>query len=122
MTAEDWIPSNEADLVLLGLSRVSKTPTAAYLGWLGYRVANVSFAPEVGVPKEVKSCREKVIALTIKPKKLADIRLRRLQNNGFQQAVESDHSPAVSLRRRPRYGEGSHGSRSDLQENTRADD
>ncbi len=90
---------DEADIVLLGLSRVSKTPTAAYLGWLGYRVANVSFAPEVGLPREAQACRQKLIALTIQPKKLAEIRLRRLQNNGFQQVVEADS------RRRFRYAD-----------------
>lgn len=81
---------SDADIILLGLSRVSKTPTAAYLGWLGYRVANVSFAPDAGVPAEVKACRKKVIALTIQPRKLAEIRQRRLQNNGFQRAVDAD--------------------------------
>jgi regulator of PEP synthase PpsR (kinase-PPPase family) len=82
----------EADIVLVGLSRVSKTPTAAYLGWLGYRVANVSFAPETGLPKELKKCRGKVVALTMQPKRLADIRMRRMKINRFADAVARDRS------------------------------
>ncbi len=81
---------DQADLILLGVSRVSKTPTSAYLGWLGYRVANVSFAPECGLPKEVKKHRKKVIALTIKPKQLSEIRSRRMQVNGFADVIAHD--------------------------------
>jgi regulator of PEP synthase PpsR (kinase-PPPase family) len=83
---------DEADIVLVGLSRVSKTPTAAYLGWLGYRVANVSYAPETGLPKELKKCRGKVVALTMQPKRLAEIRSRRLKINRFADAVARDRT------------------------------
>ncbi len=82
----------EADIVLVGLSRVSKTPTSAYLGWLGYRVANVSFAPETGLPQELERCRGKVVALTMQPKRLAEIRRRRMKINRFSEAVAEDPS------------------------------
>ncbi|QDT09545.1 kinase/pyrophosphorylase [Planctomycetes bacterium K23_9] len=78
---------NKADIVLLGISRVSKTPTAAFLGWLGHRVANVSFAPEQGVPAEIKACRSRVVALTMAPKNLSEIRNRRLRVNGFADKI-----------------------------------
>ncbi len=86
---------DKADLILLGLSRVSKTPTSAYLGWLGYRVANVSFAPECGLPKEIRKYRKKVIALTIQPKQLSEIRNRRMQANGFADVIA--HDPTVEI-------------------------
>jgi regulator of PEP synthase PpsR (kinase-PPPase family) len=86
---------DKADIILLGLSRVSKTPTSAYLGWLGYGVANVSFAPECGIPQEVKKHRKKVIALTIQPKQLSEIRGRRMQNNGFADVIA--HDPDVNI-------------------------
>ena len=79
---------HEADIVLLGVSRVSKTPTAAYLGWLGHRVANVSFAPDLGIPEEIKKCRKKVVALTMAPKRLSEIRGRRMKINGFTKAID----------------------------------
>lgn len=81
---------DKADIILLGLSRVSKTPTAAYLGWLGYRVANVSLAPVCGLPKEIKKHRKKVVALTIQPKQLSEIRSRRMQVNGFADVIARD--------------------------------
>lgn len=74
---------NRAEIILVGLSRVSKTPTSAYLGWLGHRVANVSFAPEIGLPQEVKKLKKRVVALTMQPKRLAEIRARRMEINGF---------------------------------------
>jgi [pyruvate, water dikinase]-phosphate phosphotransferase / [pyruvate, water dikinase] kinase len=83
-----------ADIVLVGLSRVSKTPTSAYLGWLGYKVANVSFAPETGLPAELKKCKGRVVALTMKPKLLAQIRQRRFEINGFAEAISKEQLPA----------------------------
>lgn len=80
----------KADIILLGLSRVSKTPTSAYLGWLGHRVANVSFTPDCGIPKEVMKCKKKVIALTMQPKQLSEIRGRRMQVNGFSDVIADD--------------------------------
>ena len=77
----------EADVILLGLSRVGKTPLAAYLGSLGYRVANVSIAPEAPIPPQVKSFREKTIGLTLDPERLAEIRKRRFELNRFKQAI-----------------------------------
>ncbi len=85
----------EAEIVLVGLSRVSKTPTAAYLGWLGHRVANVSFATEVGMPEEIKGCRNKLVALTMQAKRLAEIRQRRLRVNRFQAAFDADPSKQI---------------------------
>lgn len=76
----------DADVVLLGVSRVGKTPVAAYLGSQGYRVANVSLARETPVPCEVSECREKAIGLTIDAGRLAEIRKRRFELNRFAQA------------------------------------
>ena len=80
---------SEADIVLLGVSRVGKTPLAAYLGSIGYRVANVSIAKDVPVPSEVVSSRDKTIGLTISVDRLAEIRKRRFELNRFSQALRS---------------------------------
>jgi regulator of PEP synthase PpsR (kinase-PPPase family) len=83
----------EADIILVGLSRVSKTPTSIYLGYMGFKVANVSVAPEVGIPKELRrSYRKKVVALTIQPKKLQEIRSRRMEVNKFDKALAASGS------------------------------
>ena len=68
----------EADIVLVGVSRTSKTPTSVYLAQLGYRVANVALAQQVQPPRELLELKQrKVIGLVIDPSTLSEIRQRR---------------------------------------------
>jgi [pyruvate, water dikinase]-phosphate phosphotransferase / [pyruvate, water dikinase] kinase len=68
----------EADIVLVGVSRTSKTPTSVFLAQLGYRVANVALAQQVAPPRQLLELKErKIIGLVIDPSTLADIRSRR---------------------------------------------
>ncbi|MEZ6107741.1 MAG: kinase/pyrophosphorylase [Pirellulaceae bacterium] len=82
---------DQADIVLVGLSRVSKSPTSTFLGSLGYKTANVSFAPELGLPKELKQCAARIVGLTMQPKRLYEIRQRRFRLNRFATAFEERH-------------------------------
>jgi regulator of PEP synthase PpsR (kinase-PPPase family) len=67
-----------ADVVLVGVSRTSKTPTSILLAQQGYRAANVSLAQGVEPPKELFAVApSKVVGLTINPDQLALIRARR---------------------------------------------
>lgn len=68
---------HEADIVLAGVSRTSKTPTSMYLAQQGFRVANVSLAVNVAPPKELLALRERVVGLTIDPSQLVEIRTHR---------------------------------------------
>ena len=69
---------HEADIVLAGISRTSKTPTSIYLAQQGYRVANVSLAIEVDPPGELLALpSHKVIGLLIDSQQLVMIRTRR---------------------------------------------
>jgi len=69
---------NDADVVLVGVSRTSKTPTSILLAQQGYRTANVSLAMGVDVPQSVLAVpKGKVIGLVISPAQLAVIRARR---------------------------------------------
>lgn len=68
---------HEADIVLAGVSRTSKTPTSIYLAQQGFRVANVSLAINVAPPKELLALRERVVGLTIEPMQLVEIRTHR---------------------------------------------
>ena len=71
---------HEADIVLAGISRTSKTPTSIYLAQQGYRVANVALAIQVEPPKELLALDgKKVVGLVIDASVLADIRERRGQ-------------------------------------------
>ncbi len=69
-----------ADLVILGISRTSKTPLSIYLAHWGYRVANVPLVPEVFPPREIFSLTpSRIIGLTIDPEVLRSIRRERLR-------------------------------------------
>jgi regulator of PEP synthase PpsR (kinase-PPPase family) len=68
----------EADIVLVGVSRTSKTPLAMYLGYLGYKTANVPIVKGIQPPAELFAIETaKIIGLTIGADRLADIRRER---------------------------------------------
>lgn len=76
----------KADLVILGISRTSKTPLSMYLANKNIRVANVPLFPESEPPKEIYQISPtKVIGLTNTPEKLNSIRKERLKNLGLPQ-------------------------------------
>jgi regulator of PEP synthase PpsR (kinase-PPPase family) len=73
-----------ADVVLIGVSRSSKTPVSMYLANRQFKVANVPLVPEVEVPPELFAVPlKKVVGLTINPAQLRDIRLERLRAIGL---------------------------------------
>jgi hypothetical protein len=69
-----------ADLVLVGVSRTSKTPLSMFLAWRGLRVANVPIVHNLPLPDELaRVAASKVVGLTIKPERLLELRRSRLQ-------------------------------------------
>jgi regulator of PEP synthase PpsR (kinase-PPPase family) len=71
---------DEADLILLGVSRTSKTPTSIYLANKGYKTLNIPLVNEQSIPEALKknpklSC---VVGLTTEAQRLADIRKNRM--------------------------------------------
>lgn len=75
-----------ADVVLVGVSRTSKTPLSQYLAHKRLKVANVPLVPEVEPPEELFSIdNNKVIGLTISPEKLNGIRTERLKALGLKE-------------------------------------
>ena len=77
---------NSADVILLGVSRTSKTPTSIYLANRGYKTVNVPLVPNQKIPNglelNTKSC---IIGLVADPERLADIRRNRV-------AIMKDHT------------------------------
>lgn len=74
----------KADLVLIGVSRTSKTPLSMYLANKNIKVANVPLVVEVEPPKEIFEIPAKrVIGLTNSPEKLNQIREERLKSLGL---------------------------------------
>jgi regulator of PEP synthase PpsR (kinase-PPPase family) len=71
----------DADIVLVGVSRSSKTPLSMYLGYLGYKTANVPVVKGIAPPKELWEIDPaKVVGLTIDATALAGIRSRRVRD------------------------------------------
>ena len=71
---------DEADVVLLGVSRTSKTPTCIYLANRGIKTANVPIVPGCPIPKKVFEIdRPLIVGLTKDPKRLVEIRRQRLR-------------------------------------------
>ena len=68
-----------ADVVLLGVSRTSKTPTSIYLANRGVKTANVPLVPGMAVPAQLESIRNPlVVGLFASPERIVQIRQNRL--------------------------------------------
>lgn len=78
-----------ADIVLLGISRTSKTPLSMYLSHKNVKVANVPLVPEIPVAKEIFQVpKNRLIGLTNSPEKLNEVRVERLKALGLSSDVE----------------------------------
>lgn len=78
-----------ADVVLVGISRTSKTPLSIYLAHKGIKAANIPLVPEVAPPEELFTIPvQKVIGLTIRPELLNQIRTERLKTLGLGPASD----------------------------------
>ncbi len=84
---EDW---EDADIVLAGVSRTSKTPTSIYLANRGYKVANIPIVPESPPPNALFGLkRPLVVGLTTAPERLVQVRRNRLLS--LSQAPDTDY-------------------------------
>jgi hypothetical protein len=73
----------EADMVLVGVSRSSKTPTSLYLANRGYRVANMPVVPNRPLPAELfELVKPLVVGLTVAPERLVQVRRARVLGKG----------------------------------------
>ena len=75
-----------ADVILVGPSRTSKTPTSIYLAIKGYCVANVPIMPLVGIPPDLAKLKgsPRVVGLSILPAKLQEMRIKRIAELGAE--------------------------------------
>jgi regulator of PEP synthase PpsR (kinase-PPPase family) len=73
---------DEADIILVGVSRTSKTPTSMYLANRGIRTANVPMVPKVSLPQSLFLSKALIIGLTTSPERLVQIRKSRLTSVG----------------------------------------
>ncbi len=89
---------NEADIVLVGVSRTSKTPTAIYLANRGLRVGNVPIVPDCPLPQELDNLEGPlVVGLTTNPERLVHIRRNRMM--ALRQDDETDYVRIETVKR-----------------------
>jgi regulator of PEP synthase PpsR (kinase-PPPase family) len=91
----------EAEIILAGVSRTSKTPTCIYLANRGIKAANIPIVPGVPVPAELTKLRNKpgepfVVGLTKDPERLVQVRRNRLQM--LSQDSNTDYVDLESVR------------------------
>jgi regulator of PEP synthase PpsR (kinase-PPPase family) len=88
---------NDADVVLVGVSRTSKTPTCIYLANRGIKAANVPIVPGVALPPELETAtRPLVVGLTNDPERLIQVRRNRL--NMLHQDEATDYTDIEAVR------------------------
>jgi len=88
---------NEADVVLVGISRTSKTPTCIYLANRGVKAANVPLVPGVALPPELmRATKPLIVGLTKDPASLVHIRRNRLRS--LNQEGETDYIDLEKVR------------------------
>lgn len=88
---------DQADVVLVGVSRTSKTPTSIYLAHRGVRAANIPLVPGTDPPASLLTLKHAVVVgLTASPDRLVQIRKNRLLS--LQEDRESDYIDADNVR------------------------
>ncbi len=82
---------NDADVILLGPSRVGKTPLSFYMGYFDLKVCNIPLVPEANLTEMLKSLpREKTFGLTRSVESIRKHRLSREENLGISSNYASE--------------------------------
>ncbi len=70
----------QADIIILGISRTSKTPTSIYLAQRGYKTSNVPLVPSVPLPEQLQQAGDVfVVGLVASPDRISEIRRNRVR-------------------------------------------
>jgi regulator of PEP synthase PpsR (kinase-PPPase family) len=91
---QNYLDLDQSEIVLVGVSRTSKTPLSFYLGYRGWKVANVPIVLDIEPPKELFELpKGRVVGLIINPERLSELRKVRAQRMGTfsQDYADLDH-------------------------------
>lgn len=95
-----------ADLVIIGVSRTSKTPLSVYIANKGIKVANIPLVPEAPVPEVLfEISRKKIVGLTIDPRELMAIRHNRVTRMGASRLHDIEYANAERILLELEYSE-----------------
>jgi len=89
----------KSDIILLGVSRTSKTPTSIYLANKGYKTANIPLINKNSIPETIKKNPQKfcIVGLTTEAERLADIRKNRM--NSLKENSNQDYTDLEKIRK-----------------------
>ena len=90
---------NKSDIILLGVSRTSKTPTAIYLANKGFKTSNIPLVNENSIPQTLKENPKMacVIGLNTEPERLVDIRKNRM--NSLKETENKSYTDIENIRK-----------------------
>ena len=89
----------KSDIILLGVSRTSKTPTSIYLANKGYKISNIPLVNENSIPETLKedpnlTC---IVGLSTEAERLADIRKNRM--NSLKESQNKSYTDLSSIKK-----------------------
>lgn len=88
---------NSADIVLVGISRTSKTPTSIYLANRGVKVANIPLVPELPIPLQLEKIKHPlIVGLIATTERIAQIRKHRLETLNQEPSTEYVDRAAIT--------------------------
>ncbi|MDR1521888.1 MAG: kinase/pyrophosphorylase [Streptococcaceae bacterium] len=92
----------KAEIVILGISRTSKTPLSLFLANKNIKVANLPVMPQIQIPDELwKIDPKKIIGLTNNPKIISNIRMERMRSYGLE--ADTEYSNINNIKKELKY-------------------
>ena len=90
---------DKSDIILVGVSRTSKTPTSIYLANKGFKTSNIPLVNENSLPEKLKKHPNKtcVVGLSTEPERLADLRKNRM--NSLKETESMDYTDLESIKK-----------------------
>ena len=90
---------DQSDIILVGVSRTSKTPTSIYLANKGYKTSNIPLVNENSLPKKLKENPQLacVVGLNTEPERLVDIRKNRM--NSFKETENKNYTSIENIKK-----------------------
>ena len=89
----------KSDIILLGVSRTSKTPTAIYLANRGFKTSNIPMINENSIPEFLKKNPKKkcVVGLTLETKRLVEVRRNRMNSLKENHSIDYTNQEKIEL-------------------------
>jgi [pyruvate, water dikinase]-phosphate phosphotransferase / [pyruvate, water dikinase] kinase len=90
---------DKSDIVLIGVSRTSKTPTSIYLANKGFKTSNIPLVNENSLPKKLRENPKKicVIGLSTEPERLVELRKNRM--NSLKETTNKDYTSIENIKK-----------------------